>query len=119
MWEIEQILDEDYLFMRVHKNNFDVRTQKPKPIAFDNHGSGMSTDWDKYSTPLDTKQRAKIPKNYGVISLNAGEVRQIEDQSVEHSPSIENRAHTDVKGQKIVKERAKLLQIYEWKISVI
>ena len=60
----------------------------------------MSTDWDKYSNPLQTRDRAKAspPEENGVIQLVAGDVRQIPQQEVIHAPLPDNRAHTNMKG---------------------
>lgn len=62
----------------------------------------MSTDWEKYSTPEEARQRAAEPAWNGIVALIAGVVRSIEDLVVLHSPDWErsppNRAHTDVMG---------------------
>jgi hypothetical protein len=85
--------------MRVHitwrKRNGDIA-----PSAFKNHGAGMSTDWAKYATPEATRNRHREPAKNAVVSLVAGEVRRIPGQAVEHSPLPENRAYTDVLGEK-------------------
>jgi len=62
----------------------------------------MSTDWAKYSSPEETRQRAKNPKDNAVIQLIAGEVRRIPEQWIQHTPDRQrnNRAHTDVFGEK-------------------
>jgi hypothetical protein len=129
-WEKEEIPNQAQLFMRVHKNHFDPDGQI-RLIAFRNHGQegnpsiepGMSTDWEKYSTPEECRQRAtlsgKSPENYAVIVLPVGEVREIPGQRVEHTPIYEpnavppilNRAHTDVFGEKDEQARLTLMQI--------
>ncbi len=71
------------------------------PIAFRNHppeSGGMSTDWEKYATAEQCRNRAKIPADNAVIRMNAGRIRQIPGQTVEHAPLPENRAHTEVYG---------------------
>ena len=56
----------------------------------------MSTNWEKYSTAEQT--RGQPPQSNGVVALVSGDVRTIPGLSVEHTPSAENRAHTDVLG---------------------
>ena len=117
--------------MRVHKNH--IKSDGILLIAFRNHSdpanpsarSGMSTDWQKYSTAEECRQWAKDmgkdPNRYEVIQLNVGRVREIPGQSVEHTPiykphsapPILNRAHTDVFGEKDEEARLTLLQISE------
>jgi hypothetical protein len=106
-WSKEEIPPDARLYMRVHKNM--VLQGKVLPGAFRNQGAGMSTDWEKYSTPEETRQRArKPPEEYAVISLIVDEVLQLPGQTVEHTPvqpnpavgEPGNRAHTDVYGEK-------------------
>ena len=88
--------------MRVHRQ-FMAGSSRVMPIAFRNHppdGGAMSTDWEKYSTATDCRQRAKIPTDNAVICMNAGLVRQVPGQTVVHDPMKENRAHTGVHGDK-------------------
>lgn len=116
-WEKEEIPNEDLLYMRVHKNHIGP-DGSIYFIAFRKHGDpndpskerGMSTDWQKYSTAEECRQRASLygkdPNKYEVIQFNVGKVRDIPDQRVEHTPIYEpysnppifNRAHTDVFG---------------------
>lgn len=103
-WSTEEVPDEDNLWMRVHKNNMD--NGELRPGAFRNlpnkKTDGMSTDWAKYATAQETRDRASVPQDNAVIRLNVGEVRKIRDQTVVHTPDIarRNRAHTDVYGEK-------------------
>ena len=60
----------------------------------------MSTDWDKYSTAKECRQRARNPVDNAVIQLSAGSVRKIPGQTITHEPVPDNRAHTDVRGEK-------------------
>ena len=110
-WCPEQIPDEDLLFMRV--NELWRRDGEVSPGAFKNHGDGMSTDWEKYSTPRETRARAKKPAKNAVVSLIASKVAEVPGQRVEHTPDIElhNRAHTDVFGEKDEEVRVKLRRI--------
>ena len=77
----------------------------------------MSTDWSKYSTPMNTRDRARNPDRNGVISLGVGAVRAI-PQVVGHSPIASNRAHTDVAGEKSTEVRAMLRRIAVWELPV-
>lgn len=72
------------------------------PGAFRNQGDGMSTNWEKYSSPEATQEQARIPSANAVISMIVGKVRDTPGQSVVHTPKIKlnNRAHTDVYGEK-------------------
>jgi hypothetical protein len=102
-WEVEEIPDRDILFMRIPRVYF------PDGIlntaAFHNipkRDGGMSMDWNKYSTPRDTRRRSqqKPPEDYAIVSLEVGAVRAIPDQTVVHEPLPTNRAHTEVFGEK-------------------
>jgi hypothetical protein len=118
-WHSETIFDTNYLFMRVHKDNiYDDGTLKPgafrnRPPEEENQRPGMSTDWDKYSSPLDTKLRAKDPSKNAVIQMSVAEIRNISNQVVEHTPNkkYNNRSHTDIFGEKKDKERSKFIEI--------
>lgn len=85
------------------------------PGAFKNHGEGMSTDWEEYAKPHQTRGRAKQPECNAVVRFNVGKVRQVPGQEVEHTPDVErlNRAHTDVCGDKDTEVRVKLRRIAE------
>jgi hypothetical protein len=133
-WPSEEIPDADLLFMRVHRNLVEhgrpaigVFKNRPDPARSD-RAPGMSTDWNRYSTPQQTQDRARSsrPEDNGVCSLNVGRVRGIYDQRVIHTPHYRvpddsddpnNRAHTDVAGKKSPKEtndpeeRVRLLRV--------
>ncbi len=98
-WESEDIPDDDLLFMRVHRNLLSA-DGAPEAGAFRDHGSGMSTDWAKYSTPRDTLARANDPSANAVIAMRVADIRGIPGQIVKHTPTSKNRAHTDVIGEK-------------------
>lgn len=106
-WLVEPISNDDHLFMGIHrtwvKPDGDV-----SPGAFKNRGNGMSTDWSRYSTPEQTRDRRRNPKDNLVVQMEVGRVRSIPGQSVEHTPLLENRAHTDVFGVKDPEARVKL-----------
>lgn len=98
--------------MRVHRQFLDDRDEGyVAPGVFQDHGNSMSTDWAKYSTPRDTKERARRPADNGVISLNVGRTRREAKQIVLHDPLFDNRAHTSVVGEKSTEARVKLLRI--------
>ena len=103
-WPSENIPDNDLLYMRVFhiyvkgdRVSLSVFKNMPTPL------DGMSTDWSRYSTPATTRAGGnKPPADYHVIKMLVGSVRQIPNQIVEHTPDWEkqNRAHTDVWGNK-------------------
>jgi hypothetical protein len=105
MWPSEEIPDQSHLFLRVHKNN--TKNGTPNAGAFREHGDGdkkgMSTDWEKYSSAAESRNRASSPIDNGIIKLVTGELRSL-TLSVLHTPIFDNpkisdnRAHTDVKG---------------------
>lgn len=131
-WPVEVIPNEHYLLYRIR--NSDVRDGNVVPGAFINTGTednnrAMSVDWDYYSTPAETLKRVENsvhgnnnPDDHGVISMNAGKVREIKGQTVIHDPKLTppfNRAHTKVAGSKSkrTKARAQFMMIYSWEIE--
>lgn len=100
--------------MRVHLQW--TRSGSPLPGAFKNRGKGMSTDWSRYSTSEQTQNHGRIPSDNGVVKMNVGAVRSLVNQSVEHTPEINNRAHTDVLGEKDEEVRLKFVRICNWVI---
>jgi hypothetical protein len=115
-WPSEDIPAEDHLWMRVHRN--DMEDGDILPRAFRNrpkNTGGMSTDWDKYRTAQDTRNDGRVPLENAVIRLNVGVVREIPDQKVVHTPDLErqNRAHTDVFGEKHPQARVLLIRAAE------
>lgn len=102
-WPKEDIPDEDTLYMRIHSMWFD-EDGKIIPKAFQNHGSGMSTNWSKYATAEQTQDEVarygKNPEDNAVGAFVVGNVREIPEQSVEYTPMPDNRAHTDVLDEK-------------------
>lgn len=116
MWPKESIPDEGTLYMRAHRV-FLTSHRELRPGVFRDHGGGMSTDWCKYSTPAQTRARARVPEDNGVIRLHVKGVRHIEPLLVEHDPRPDNRAHTEVIGEKTPEVRLNLLRIARWEIS--
>lgn len=110
-WPSEEIPNEDLLYMRVLRERVRADgTVSPgvfKNLPTDNHG--MSTDWSKYRTnPQEVREGSarRPPSDFRVIKMIVGDVRQISEQSVVHTPNWEmkNRAHTDVFGPKSDKD---------------
>jgi hypothetical protein len=107
-WPVEEIPDQDRLFMRVHRQW--LKNGRVAPGFFQNRPDeatgAMSTDWSRYATPEETRARAKRPELNAVIELAVGIVRAIPEQVVRHAPIQDdpnlpdNRAHTDVAGPK-------------------
>lgn len=117
-WPVEPIPDADELYMGLHK-----RWLYPDGAlmlgAIRDHDGGMSTDWSKYSTPQETRDRRRTPADNAVISLHVGSVRAMPGQTVTHSPLPENRAHTDVMGQKKDEEaRMRFVRIARFVLAI-
>ena len=108
-WPKESIPNAALLFMRVHE--LWRRNGGVSPGAFKNHNGGMSTDWEKYAAPEETRGRGREPERNAVVALAAGDVRQVPGQVVEHTPQVDNRAHGDVFGQKDTEARFKLRRL--------
>jgi hypothetical protein len=117
-WPAEYIPDEAETYMRAHRTHF--RGKNLQPGVFRAHGGGMSVDWDKYSTPEETRQRASNPLDNAVIRLPVVGIRDISTLEVEHTPvcvlAHPNRAHSDVLGipdggEDLTEIRASLLDI--------
>ena len=116
MFEVEEIPNDHDLYMRIHKTFY--KDGILQPGVFRKHGEGMSTDWNRYSTPVETQLRAiRNPMNNGIIRLNVGATREIPNQTVKHTPEDNNRAHTDVFGEKKnPKIRIEFIRISKWEI---
>lgn len=91
---VENVPDSDSVFMRAHQN-YMVNGQL-RPGVFTAHDGAMSVDWNKYSEPKQTLDRARNPKQNAVIEMNVGRIRAVPQLDVLHTPEIENRAHCDV-----------------------
>jgi hypothetical protein len=115
VWPLELIPDADHVFMRAHKGF--IRNGELQPGVFRQHGNdGMSVDWNKYSTAIDTKNRGRNPENNAVVQLNAGAIRFQVGLDVTHAPLGANRAHAVVPlpapdTPELVEARLKLLRI--------
>ena len=113
-WQVEQIPDEDSVYMRADKDI--LSNGALQPGVFREHNGGMSVDWDKYSSPHETRGRAKNPSLNAIIEMKVDEIRSIQKLDVAHKPKPENRAHSDVIGlptdsEDLTETRALLLRI--------
>jgi len=121
-YQKEDIGDIDKLYYRIHKT-WIKDDGKIKSGAFIERGNGMSTDWEKYSIPENTRNRATSnSKLNGVVSFITGNLRKL-TLTVQHTPSEDNRAHTDIKGNpKRIQDdpeiRLKLTDEFVWEIKV-
>ncbi|NIR52265.1 hypothetical protein GWO43_27100 [candidate division KSB1 bacterium] len=97
--ESEVIPDEDLLYYNIHKNW--IREGEVMPGVFRERGEeelkGMSTDWCKYSSPQECRNRARKPSDNGVVHFVTKELRYLQLKVV-HAPFRNNPAHTNVKG---------------------
>lgn len=124
-WQAEEIPDTDDLYLRVHRNHLldgeldfaAFRDQEPPPGVVGK--KGMSTHWSKYADPdWIVQNRARSPKDTGIVRLNVGEVRRIPRLSVEHTPRPDDRSHTDVYGPKDTQSRLLLMRASRWVMRV-
>jgi hypothetical protein len=115
MWNVETIPDGDFLFMRVHKCY--LSKGELNLGVFRNQGEGMSTDWEKYSTAEQSRNRATVPSDNFIIKLSVAGVRAIEKLTVVHEPFETNQAHSEVFGEKTTEARFKLGRVFEWAIK--
>ncbi|MCL4296133.1 MAG: hypothetical protein KJ077_10415 [Anaerolineae bacterium] len=122
MYRVEDILNDDKLYYRIHAMY--VRDGDLIPGAFCERGDGMSTDWEKYSTPEQSRQRANSnPQQNGIVSFIVGPLRNELNLEVIHKPSDDNRAHSLVKGKEVkiqhnTEARLKLLSLLQWEIFI-
>lgn len=131
---IEEIPNSGLIYCRIHTVNIDHEEPDPykkiKLIAFDPHPKGstqMSTNWNKYSTPLELQQLAKVPEKNGIVSFVVEDVRKTPyPLHVIHDPILtehfKNQAHTlvlDIPERKNdIGIRVKLRDICSWEIPI-
>jgi hypothetical protein len=123
-WTVEYIPNSDFLYRRVHANiliiaqNWDDIT----PFAFKDN-NGISVDWNKHSTPEESRQRAVNPEQIGIIQIKVESARQFQNLSVDHTPLPSNRAHANINGLKTYKKedqtdiRKRLARLATWIIK--
>ena len=138
IWEKENIPNEALLYCYVYKTLVNIKTGKPIERAFRNTpfktGTDLSTDWNKYSTPTETRERLakhpktsggfKNPKDYFIVQLPVQKIRtEIPSQTVNHDPIQndpiypDNRSHTIIIGEEDTEIRLKFGGICEWSIE--
>jgi hypothetical protein len=117
-WEIEQIPDDDLLHYRVQKAW--IVDGSVIPGAFRDREGAMSVDWNKYSTPAESRNRAKKPNDNAIVSFVASDLRKMAKQTVSHSPNqpLNNRAHSDVIGEKDEEARLIMSRSMKWAIKL-
>lgn len=120
-WPVEDIPDEDRLYMWAHRNYIDPKTGDFGPGMFRIRSGedGMSTAWSKYSTAEQLHRRAKKPQDNAIIVMRVGEVRAIPNQVVRHKPLPDHQAHSEIEGEKDTEARAKYLEIYQIAIPLL
>jgi hypothetical protein len=111
---VEEIPDADSLYYRVHVSLVKHNAGKVAPNCFrDSKGTGMSTNWSKYSTPERTRHDGRDKASqYGIVELPVAAVRRIDELSVVHAPVDGNDAHSHVfglgTGELLTQQRAEL-----------
>lgn len=116
----EFIPDDSNLYYRVHKTF--IIDNEIIPGAFQSKIDGMSTDWDKYSTPETSLSLSKTPSDNGIVKFSVALIREQSFMGVEHDPQLDNRAHSLVhgipeKGELKTKVRLLLKRICVWEIK--
>ena len=93
-----------------------------QPGVFRAHGAGMSVNWQKYCTAVQTRRLAKNPADNGVLAFDsAGAIRSIRGLTVEHTPDRERmvRSHAEVLGDVTsAAVRVALKKISSWAIHL-
>ena len=123
-WPIEAIPDTDMLYYRIHKTRYletsralpsDAPKDELPPNLFKFIQGDLSVDWSKYATPQESKDRARVPTDNGIVEFEAGDVRA-QAHEVVHTPEQNNRAHSSVRGDE-PKVRITLSRIAQWTIG--
>jgi hypothetical protein len=108
--ELIHIPDTDKLFYHVPKMLFIAQNfnfEDIPPHTFTPQGNGnLSVNWEKYcTTPQDCLNikterypTGRTSKTHGVGHFITGEVREIEFLTVVYCPSLENKAHSEIRG---------------------
>jgi len=123
-WPIEIIPDSDFLYRRIHSSIL-ISSQNENdipPFAFKDN-NGISTDWNKYSTPEESQYRASEPEKNGIIQIKVALIRLYKNLTIVHAPLPSNRAHSLINGLKSYKKedqtdiRKRLARSAEWIIK--
>ena len=120
-WPTENIPDKDHVFRNAKDSWLKSDNTIDPQIFWDSltRGREASVFWDKYCTkPSDARLAMIEPERYGVLKLNAGEVRELEMQIVEHKPTTAHRAHSLINGEKDEEILFRLLEISELVIPI-
>ena len=120
MFKVEEIPDKGTVYVRVHKNNI-KKDGTAAPGAFHNtpsDGTGLSSNWSKYSSPACCLQGARQSEdNYGVVEFGVGNIRSISvqlPQEVQHTPVPHNQSHSTIFGGKSERVRVELSRLASW-----
>jgi hypothetical protein len=103
VWPVEDIPDPDALFYRVPIGWLRPDLKVAPGVFRENKGS-ISVDWEKYSTPAETRARQGGPERFAVLRMITGQVREIQELTLVHSPiqnlvgQPDNRAHSSIFG---------------------
>ena len=103
-WPVEGIPDPDSLFYRVPVAWLRPADLRVVPGIFRENKGSISTDWEKYSTAVQTRARQGGPERFAVLRMIVGQVREIDGLSVAHEPiqnvdgQPDNRAHSSIYG---------------------
>ena len=95
VYPVEHIPGQDSLYRRVPRGWLTTAGEL-HPGVLRVEGDGISADWEKYSSPEESRSRATSPETTGIIGLLTGDVRSVPGLDVLHSPLPENRAHSNV-----------------------
>ena len=133
----EIIASNQSLYYRINKVNIEIEEtgkKRIKPVAFDPmpkpDSVELSVEWSKYTTPEETKQRARKPENNGVLSFNSDKIRNKPvNLDVRHHPTqlnpitgYHNQSHSLVfnvlSAENDPEIRLKLRDICEWEIYI-
>jgi len=124
----ENFLNEHFLYRGVHKNLWQYWSSldkiQPHFFASKQAEQGLSTDWSKYSTPLDILNNLTDPilTVNGIVELKIEKLKASIIQNnfpltIAHNPLPKNRAHTLIHGihkGNVTKIRRKISKITEW-----
>lgn len=98
-WKVEDIPSCDRVYRAVHVVFWqNAEPDEIPPGAWKVVGDGCSVDWERYSTPQEALNRRKDPKMNVILEVLASQIRDIEGLDVQHRPSPDNRAHSDIVG---------------------
>ena len=123
-FEVEEIPDGDKLFYRVN----DKTLRQGSEIhagCFRQQGAGeqrgMSTDWERYSSAEQCRNRARRPLENSIVSFTKGGLERINGVDVFHAPEKDNRSHANVRWsddhRATTRIRAILLERYQLEIA--